>query len=229
MKKITLPNFSNSNWFITLVSTTIGVFLGFYLNNYSINRKLQEDKENAFASVTEELKENKNLLTEYDTILKSKYDVIDYLFTKIDDDFKIIIPEDSVSSFKEKTKSVFIFEKYDKKENGLVEVRGNLNLEINSKLVISNLSHIVWDSYKQTNYLSLTDFNCISELESMHVLTEQFNVKNRKWTRVLFEGKLLQTKDSRDAFMYEWKNLIQEEQLLLDYYGYIDTILLECN
>ena len=71
--KNTAKRLSNSNWVITLLSTMIGVILGFYLTNSNESRKLETDRINAVALLGDEIDENHKKLKEFDSVFKINF------------------------------------------------------------------------------------------------------------------------------------------------------------
>jgi len=164
VKKNLISRITNNQWIVTIVSTMLGVIFGLYLNNYSERNTLAKAKKNALIQVSDEILENEKDLVDYVQLVKAKYKAFDYLLPHINDDFEIVIHQDSLEAFINYSKNVFSYESSEKYSKNEVEVSGELNLTVDSPLVLRGLSDITWNSYKQTNYLSITKFKCLTEI-----------------------------------------------------------------
>lgn len=224
MKKITIYKWLSSNWFTTFASTLLGVYLGVHFSNYNENRKIEENRKLAFISITEELTRNKTMLAEYN-FLEVKFDPTVYLFSKLNKDFEIVIPKDSIENFVQKTKEVFEYTGAQAKENNYVKVEGQFNLETNSKLIGIDLSHTVWDAYKQTQYFNLTNFNCIAEVGAMYELINKFNKGNTEFKEIFYKGAFIKNEYVRSQFMENWRSLLAQKNMLESYLAASDEII----
>lgn len=229
MKKLKFAGFIKSNWFITLFSTMIGVVLGFYLTNKGEESKLLKKKENAIKYVANELNENKIILKEYGKVLDKSFDQVDYLFSIPKKNKEIIIHKDSLQSFKTRTQDIFTFEKSREVSDNNIQIHGKFNFQLNSRLVAVDLSNVIWNSYKQTEYLSETNFKCVTDLEALYNLTAQFNTLNKNWRRKLLTGRFFESRETTREFLIQWKELIYHKHLLLQMYDSSDTIIKSCD
>ncbi|BDX39709.1 hypothetical protein CYCD_30640 [Tenuifilaceae bacterium CYCD] len=225
IKKIKIPSFIKTGWFSTLISTMIGVFAGFYLNNYNSERKLTQAKSSAFQAIANEIDENKKLLASYDSILQLRYKPTSYLVSKINSNFEIVIPRDSLDNFKNITRNIFTYHNHIALPDGNVRVKGEFNLELKSILIVTDLSHIIWDAYKQTEYLSITKFDCIVGVERAYLLIGKFNADNEVWRKQFVNGSFLASRDALMEFMQLWNHLNEESQILLQYLGITEEII----
>lgn len=226
MKRIS--KITNSDWTITLVSTMLGIFLGLYFTNIFENRKLINAKENALEQVHNELTDNKNLLDEYYAITNEKFKSITKFLTFVNEDGELITHKDSLNSFKENSKSIFEYVESEPLDGGQIKIKGSLNLSIESMLLAKKLSHIVWDSYKQTNFMTVTPFECLTGIEPIYELQNEVNDLNAKWKETFYKGDFMTSKNSRSDFMKLWKQLLLRQKLLLQFYGVTDEVMKKC-
>jgi uncharacterized membrane-anchored protein YhcB (DUF1043 family) len=229
MKKVRLSNPFKSNWLLTLVSTMLGVVAGFYLTNYGSEKALANAQQKALQAVYEELADNRSTLTDYQQILSGKYQASAAVFSHINEGLELLVPKDSLQSFLKKSEAIFTLQQAKDTLPNTLKLKGNLNLDINSKLMVSNLSSIVWSSYKQTQYLSITPFECISQIETIHDLQERFNDRNNLWKNTFFEGQFMQSVESRQQFLNQWAKLLSELELIMKLLNSSDEILQSCN
>ncbi|WP_299225580.1 hypothetical protein [uncultured Psychroserpens sp.] len=220
LKRLSISKFLKSNWVITLTSTMIGVIIGLYLTNYNESQKLEDDQEIAFDMVKQELKKNDNALKAYDSISRIMFKKASYVFSRMNEDYEIYISKDSVSKFKEKSKDIVtdITVEAVPNDKNKVKVKGEMTLNVDSKLVILDLNNIIWESYKQTNFLNLTDFECITALEELYQLQDSYNDDNRKWVNAFINGSLFEGYDEMVEFMRLWEKLLTMNDILLNMY-----------
>ena len=82
-------NFNNA-WFVTLISTMVGIIAGLYITNYFENNRLHTAKENALHQVESELRDNHKMLEIFHEQLASKYKPVGYLLSNLNDNVLII-------------------------------------------------------------------------------------------------------------------------------------------
>ncbi|WP_438989198.1 hypothetical protein [Polaribacter sp.] len=221
--------FVSSNWVITLTSTMIGVILGLYLNGYYENKSLAEDKKKAITQVFTEISENKKSLKNYHDLIIKNYNQINYIFSKLNNDFEIIVHKDSTNLFISKTKALFTFAKSEKINSNFAKIRGDLNFNVDSPLMISSLSQITWQAYKQTNFLAITNFKCLKHIEIIYELQKEVNELNKLWVKKVLNGEFTQDIIIRNKFMSDWRSLLLRQSVLLKAYKMNDDILKNCN
>ena len=226
-KKKNYLKLASSNWIITLTSTMIGVIFGLYLNNYNEKKSLYEDKVRALLQVSMELSENQKSLENYNDMLNKLFTEFNYFHTKHNDSI-IIVHIDSIEIFKNKTQNIFQFNRYEKINSKTVRIKGNISLNLNSSLVTYSLSDITWKSYKQTNYLSITNFKCLTSIESLYEMQNDVNELNKKWNDDVFKGSLHQT-SIPEEFMKEWRDLLFKQEMLLGVYEFKDGYIKDCS
>ena len=222
MKKI-----ASSSWVITLISTMIGVIAGFYLTDFNERRKLNSEKSIAFGMVTQELEDNYQNLKKFNDTLNAYLHPFKYVISLTDRDMEsLIIPKDSLDIFMERSKKVFLYESWEPNGNDSISIKGDLSVNFESKLVIANLSHLVWDSYKQSKYLSVTPFKCLINLEPIYNLQQRVDEINQEWFEVIYR---LKTGDADvEDFIKHWELTVFNQQFLLEMYDLREELTERC-
>ena len=216
-KKTSLHHFFNNTWTVTILSTMFGVYAGIYANDYFDHQAMLNDKEKAFHDVVNEIEENHNILSSYDSLLRHRFQGIKYVFSKVNDDNKIFMPKDTLDSFISRVDSVFKVEGI-KDLGNRVHVTGELNLHIHSPLVARGLSRIIWDSYKQTTYLTHTGFKCLTDMEVVYHLQDEVNRLNDNWIDSFIAGTFYENAELRKEFISVWNQLLTRQEMLLTVY-----------
>lgn len=223
-----LKTILNSNWFITLSSTILGIVIGIYLTNLSNHNSLLKKKDRAIDQVIQEVADNQETLEGYYSQLKQSYPAFEYMLTKLNPEGELIIAKDSLEAFQKTMAGVFVYEGKKAIGKDSLKVSGELSVAFNSKLSLSKLSNIAWEAYKETDYLSVTDFKCITNIQFIYDLQEEVNALNRQWVNTLFAGKFMDSTEAKKYFMFDWRTLLQKQQLLLDIYKSSAQAMKEC-
>ena len=224
-----ISKFLSNDWTVTIVSTMLGIIIGLYITNYFEEKKLLKGKESALKQVSKELSDNNTILLDYHKVLKEKHQSFSNVIKVLNQDMELIIHTDSLENFKAQTKSVFAYSSNEPIANGQIKISGDLNLNVESQLLVRDLSHIIWDSYKQTNFLSVTKFKCVTELELVYTLQSDVDSLNKKWKDSIFKGmSFLSDPSQRDDFMALWRLLLEKQNLLLKMYESQNTIMENC-
>ncbi|WP_299521077.1 hypothetical protein [Winogradskyella sp.] len=230
-----MKKFLISNWFITLFSTMLGVFAGLYLSNYFEAKKFKAAQREALEMIKKEIRNNQEILIEYDSISRLKIEQVAYFFSKTKGDLSssdMLIHNDSLASFKQKTKELIDNMETEKAENSndSLKISGDANINIQSRLIVGELSNIAWNSYKQTNYTDITNFECITDIELIYQLQDDFNTINETLKDQFYNGYWINGKEQRDEFINQWVKVIQRGSLLLQTYENTDDVLFKnCN
>jgi hypothetical protein len=223
-KKISL----NNPWFVTLISTMIGIISGLYITSYFENNRLHKAKENALLQVESELKENHALLKDFHEKLAERYEPVGIILSNLDKEMKLVIHKDSLQSFQSNTNKVFTYKSFTAVDATQIQFHGDFNFNIEAGLMGKKLSSIVWNSYKQMNYLSITSFKCLTDVEAFYELQEEANEKAALWKNEFYKASFTEDKQAIEKFMNAWRMLLLQQKLLLDYYEFIDDILVNC-
>ncbi len=204
------------NGFITFTSTIIGVFVGIYLTDFYNRQSQLKARDDAFKQVSKEISTNADLLKDYRDTLQISFERLNYFNTKLNNDLKIIIHKDSLLVFKNKLKGVLTVENTALHNSDSIQVRGDLNLNINSNLILFDLQTVIWSTFKQTDYLSLTPFDCISNIESIYNLFNDFNTSNLALRNNLLDGKYMTDKQSIALFLKDFKKILFKHEILIN-------------
>jgi uncharacterized membrane-anchored protein YhcB (DUF1043 family) len=218
----------NNPWFVTLISTMVGIIAGLYITSYFQENKMYTAKEKALEQVQEELKDNYTLLTDFHEKLAKNFTPMATVLDNLNEEMELVLHKDSLSSFLKTTDIVFDYEASKPINNTLVKLEGDLNFNIESGLIGKKLSDIVWDSFKQTDFLSITNFSCITDVEAFYVLQKEVNTITESWKNKLFKTNFTQSKEASEDFMSDWRAILLKQKLLLDYYTSIDDVLENC-
>ena len=218
----------NSLWIVTLVSTMVGVYAGIYLNGYFDKKALKRDKQEAFKEVILEINENHQTLKDYNAVMNVKFNEMKYIFGKLNEESEIVITPDSLDAFITRTDSAFTLESTERVLGGL-KLNGDVNININSPLVARGLSSIVWDAFKQTNFLTQTSFRCLTDIETIYNLQEEVNEANAGWRNAFYSGDFYDKKEKRDAYMKDWSQLLLRQQMLLIFYDTKENVFDNCD
>ncbi len=230
-RKLNFSSFFKDNWVITLFSTMFGVIAGLYLTDYYNDKQLNDSKLSALAMVKQEINQNKENLLVYDSICRKMYHRTAYVFSKINVAREILIHKDSTEVFEEKSDGIIEnikFEEYSKNKN-IIQVRGEMNLFVGSKLALLDLNDVIWESYKQTNYINVTSFNCMTALEELYQFQQENNKVNKYWLDDLMKGSFLQGEEKLNEFMLKWNRAIEMNEILLNTYQSTASIFKDCN
>lgn len=220
--------FLNSHWTVTLVATTVGVYLGIFMNEH-YSRKAECDRAtHAIADVLLEMHENYLYLVEWDSISKRNYD----FFTLIKPDM-VAMDELTLLMTPYKRDSItaqypgFLIVKDSTKQTGdKYRYRGSLELEFNSQLVFTPHFEIAWSALKDTEYIRHLDFDCIKAIDFFYKMFDYSNDARKKWLSA-FMNK--QTRSEKmEGTLDDWEMENQVNQMLIKAYPEIQAILERC-
>jgi uncharacterized membrane-anchored protein YhcB (DUF1043 family) len=224
-KKISI----NNPWFVTLISTMIGIIAGLYITNYFENNRLYVDKQKALKQVATELNDNHELLKDFHEKLAEKYDPMAVVFSNLNENMDLVIHKDSLQAFLKSTETMFAYDSFTSVDATQIELHGDLNFNLEAVgLMAKNLSSIVWNSYKQTDFLSITSFPCITNVETFYVMQREINEITEVWKNQLYQTAFVRDMKAAEEFINNWRVLLLKQNLLLEYYKSIDEVLTEC-
>lgn len=212
-------------WIVTLSSSVIGIFIGIYLTNFFAERQLRKDKEKAIHQVLQEISENKQTLLQYHDTLRVKYEafsyLIPYLRNKTDG---IVIHKDSLEVFKEQTASIVQIEQLEAVAPDRIRISGeaDLTLNANSTIILTGLSDVIWQVYKTTDYFSITEFQCLTTLENLYELQENFNLDNKIFIDQFLSKQFLSSESMSYKFKDQWERMLLKQQALLNFFERIE-------
>lgn len=218
-----------SSGFISLFSTMFGVIFGLYLNNRSTQNQLEQTKAAAMQRVFQEIESNEEDLRHYHEILTQKIQPFTYFLTHLDAESSLVlISKDSLEAFKTQSTEIFTIEAIKPYSDSLLQVKGELNFNVNtpSMIMFVGLSDIVWESYKQTNALSITSFDCLVQMESLYKIQKEINELNMQWREALFAKAFIGSE--KETFLALWENLLIKQKMFLELYNIQESLVGMC-
>ena len=132
---------------------------------------------NAFQDVLTEIDNNFVKLAEYHDEIDFKLKELRQVSKLYNTDMKIIIHKDSLNSINQKFRNPL----HELPATHQDSLRLYYLYSISANLIIMDLHTATWDTYKQTDFLGLTDFNCIATIEDFYNQFEKFNISNTKF------------------------------------------------
>jgi hypothetical protein len=223
-----LKSLMSNQWTITLFATMAGVFMAILLEGYISDKRLEKGKLKALAEIEKEMKENEEDLLDYNALLKEKLVSVKYVTNKLNDDLELLVAEEEIPEFRSKTQSFIIIEDSVEVTPGVYKYSGEMNFQINSRLIIGPLLNVSWKSYKQTQYMTITEFTCLSEIELIYNVQDQVDQLNKEWGKIFFKGDYISNLKDRKEFLTIWKNLLMHQDILLDLYKNRSEMLEGC-
>ncbi len=220
--------FLNSPWTMTLISTTIGVYLGIFLNEHYATKAEQNRADLAFADVLSELEDNYEDLLEWDSISRQNFEFFNQVHPNIEDYDEMILRMSSkkMAALQAQYPKALIIEDTDKVNDSISLYDVTFDLDFNSRLVFIQHYEIAWSSMKNTDYIHFLDFGCIKSIEFFYRMYSYSNDLRAKWLKAFFNGE--SRAPTIDQIMGEWQMENQMNQMLIDSYPEIEKILQEC-
>lgn len=221
-------SFLNSNWTVTLVATTVGVYLGIFMNEHYSQKAERQSAEQAIEDVLLEIQDNYQELVKWDSISQRNYD----FFTLINqyvidlDELTLIMPPQKRDSISTEFPGFLIVTDSTDQKDGTFSYHGSLELEFYSSLVFTPHFEIAWSAMKNTEYIRYLDFDCIKAINFFYKMFDYSNEARKKWLTV-FIGK--DTDDENlDKTIDDWASENQVNQLLIQWYEKNQALLNNC-
>jgi len=220
IKKIT-----KSSLWRDLTITIIGVILGLMITNLYEKNQLKQEHKKALEQVLDEVRDNQKVLTEFYEQLHSKFEafrILDlHMIDGIDDidDVKVLVHKDSIDLFLKQVEPVFKSDRLESFKKDTLRVGGDFEIYVGSRILGGKLRNSVWNAFsRQPDFLSLTDFNTIADLEQIHALQMELNKQTNEWKDSLFKDLPAGQKE-REKFLLDWFLLIANQNNLLAAYN----------
>ena len=193
------------------------------LTNLYEKNQLKTAHEEALIQVWDEIRDNQIVLTEFYEQLYEKFEayrIFDLqIDMDIDKDLKILVHKDSIEIFKKQVAPVFRTDSVIPYPNDMLRVRGYFEIEVGSPILGGKLRNSMWNAFvRQPDFLSLTDFNTISDLEQMHALQLELNKQTNEWKNSLFSDFTIGEKE-REKFLIDWFQVVGNQHNLLGLYS----------
>ena len=226
-----LSKLFKDNWVVTLFSTMFGIIVGLYITDYYEGRALNKAKLSALKMVKQEIRNNKETLVVFDSICSTMYSKSSYVFSKMNADNEIFVHKDSVDMFIKQSKGMIDNLKFEPsaKYKDKLRARGDMNMFVGSKLALVDLNDVIWQSYKQTNYINVTSFTCITAIEELYQFQTKNNRTNSQWMDYLMQGHFLLGEDELNEFMFMWVKALEMNDILINAYTNADNIFKDCD
>lgn len=218
----------NSPWTMTLVSTTIGVYLGIFLNERYAQKAEQERAKLAFTDVLSELEDNYEGLLEWDSISRENFDFFQELTPHIENYEEMVLrmnPKEMARLSAEYPKSLVI-EDSNQVDDSTYLYDVTFDLDFNSQLVFIQHYEIAWSSIKDTDYMHYLDFSCIKSIEFFYRMYSYSNELRSKWIKSFFDRE--SSAKALDQILGDWRMENQVNQMLIESYPEIEKILEKC-
>ena len=165
---------------------------------------------NAFQDVLTEIDNNFVKLAEYHDEIDFKLKELRQVSKLYNTDMKIIIHKDSLNSINQKFRNP-LHELPATHQDSLWLVYW---FQLSGNLSVMDLHTATWDTYKQTDFLGLTDFNCIATIEDFYNQFEKFNISNTKFRERSFTSGAYQERELFDDRVGEASKLLDKLRLL---------------
>ena len=227
MKK-RIQAFLNSPWTITLISTTIGVYLGIFLNEHYATKAEQTRANLAFTDVLSELEDNYEDLLEWDSISVQNFEFFSQLRPYIEDYDEMVLrmhPQKMIE-MRDRYPKVLIIEDTNQINDSTSLYDVTFDLDFNSQLVFIQHYEIAWSSMKNTDYVHFLDFSCIKSIEFFYRMYSYSNDLRSKWLQALMNQDF--SAETLDQILGDWRMENQMNQLLIKSYPEIEKVLEEC-
>lgn len=217
-----------NNWTITLVATTLGVYLGVYINNYNTKHTEEQKAGSAFEDVLNELKDNQELLVEWDSISRQNYQFFErYNQYAQEEEDGLIMSIAEMQTFRTQFADVLTIEDSTliQKDTFLYDATGELNFE--NQLVFNLQYEIAWSAIKNTEYLRYINFDCIKSIELFYNLLAISNTQRKKWIDKIMAGEV-EDNESRMEILNNWQAENDINSKILNLFPQLEENLKEC-
>lgn len=218
----------NSNWTVTLISTTVGVYLGIFMNEHYRQKAELHRADDAFEDVLSELQDNYEGLLEWDSISTQNYGFFSQLAEYIEnyDEMIVQMTVGQMQQIRTAYPKFLAIEDSTLVKDSTYLYDCTFDLDFNSNLAFLQHYEIAWSSIKDTEYMRLLDFNCIKSIEFFYRMYSYSNDVRNKWMKPFFDGK--NRAETLDEMLRDWKMENQVNQMLIQSYPEIKKILQEC-
>lgn len=205
---------------LDLLITIIGVILALMLTNVYENYQLKKTQKEAIGQVWDEVRNNQEMLGGLYEQMSAKFEAFRVLDIYTQEDLKVIVPKDSIEWFKLQVAPIFKIHREEKYSDSTLRIGGDVRIFVESRLLSGKLRNSVWNSFsRQPDFLSITNFETIADLEQMHAVQLQVNEQILEWRKLLWSGFNDGIKE-REYFLMEWFTLISNQIVLLEMYNY---------
>ena len=231
--KRALLKFLNSNWTVTLVATTIGVFLGIFMNQYFANKSESQKATLAFQDVLEEMSKNSELLIEWDSISQINYSFFKLMSENINEqgELELVMTLSQMDSLRSQYPGFLVINDSSLIEQSSYSYDGEFSLNLNSLLLLIDHNEIAWTAIKNTDHMRYIKFDCIKLIEEFYKLWGAAGELREKWMdKLIYSPELYGDEDDIvDIVLREWEMENQINAMLIGMYGHSKDGLNACN
>ncbi len=220
MKSFSIFKRIKQEWFITFVitflSTVLGVYYGFVLNEQRIEKELEDQKNVVINNIKLEIDNNEADLIETVESIESWVELRNsFNAANVDENDYFIAKEVYESKFNGEENFII---KDTLRENDGIYYRGHLNFQ----LIIPNFSLISYETAKYKNVLNELSFDCLYEIESTYVKQKSISNQMSELIRALQERDYVKVQNIM-VISLQLGNDLKEK------YAEMETLLDECN
>ena len=221
MKRI-LSKFLSSNWTVTLVATTIGVFLGIFMNDYFSSREETRKAKLAFQDVLEEMSKNSQLLIEWDSVSQVNYSFFEFMTENMneEEELELVMTISQMDSLRSQYPGFLSLDDSTLVRKDTFSYHGEFSLNLNSLLLLIDHNEIAWTAIKNTDHLRHIEFECIKTFEEFYKLFGASGEMRKKWMdKLFFSPELYEDQENiLDMILREWQSENQINTMLIDMY-----------
>lgn len=186
MKKV-IHALSKNQWIISLITTTVGVYLGIFVSDYYAKQSAIEKTARAFERVKTELVDNHEIFLEWDSISRVNYDAFEFIMNNRADDGSFTMTATMMDSIKRKYADFLTITDSTLVELDTFRYEGSFYVGIDSPLLLAPGRHTAWMALKSADYFNYLTFDCINVIQNYYD-GQQFSFEIRKrWFDKFFE------------------------------------------
>ena len=218
MKTLLKKLFTNS-WTVTLVGTMLGVFAGIYINSYYADRQLNQSYNRAIDRIQEELANNQTKIQKNNDTLRYYYEPLSHLFDFLNEESDLIMTTEEMAAFQSQYPDVLSVTDSTRRDERHYNYDGDFEIDFINLLSIE-LSDIAWQTFKTTSLSSITDFDCLYQLELTYKVQAKTVEEFETWLGMF--GAMSQGASERAFFMRKWIGVMEYQDTLLEMYSGTD-------
>ncbi|MGD1841615.1 MAG: hypothetical protein ACFB0B_12070 [Thermonemataceae bacterium] len=202
----------NSNWFITIFSTTVGVLLAFYVNDLGERFSTNQRKKNALDNIIQEISQNRDdlkaqkvndTLLDYLVEIKSLNEEISTTFTAHPDSFRVLLAKVPVMALIDSV--------------ALSDTVYQYKVKFNFHLTLNDPPQIAWEAAKLADVPNELSYECLEVLVDVYAIQQLYVEEERKLLDLLLEGKhvkmlrtLAMVKSIKKQLLEQYRKTLQQ-------------------
>ncbi len=213
-----LKSFFSNPWAITIISSTIGVYMGIFSNNYFETRSEKRDARELYSAIQEEMTFNCEALMEWDSVANHAYAFFNDFFPYIDeeeDGLKMTVEQ--MQQIQQKYPDDFLIEDSTLLRKDTFLYAMEVTLQLNSRLLLLPHKDQAWNSLRENAYSKYIDFTCKSTLDEFYSFHDLSNRYRSNWVNMLLESLFQADDDFERRLMRNLEFEIAINSLLLEF------------